>query len=91
MSIKKQVETLLTNHPKFRDDRNGLLAEVLSTNKKLNFIEIAAISANFKDAANIDRYFRQVQQENVELRGQKYLDRQEKAKDKQKELGYNVK
>lgn len=89
-NIKKQVLDLLTDHPELRDDRDKVIAEILSRNSNIPLDDLAAVASLYKDAASVDRYFRQVQEQNEELRGSKYQDRQQKALEKKKELGYNV-
>lgn len=90
-SVFSQVKALLQEFPKFREDRDALIAEVLSRNNNLDLFEAAIVQKHFKQAVLIDRYWRQVQQKDESLRGPSWLKRQALSLKKKIELGYKVK
>jgi hypothetical protein len=87
--MKARVKQLLEQSEYLRDGRDQILY-IIARDLGLTQNQASFIVKHFKDFANADRYWRQVQQENPELRGKDWLKRQAKAIDKQKELGYNV-
>ena len=71
MSIKSEVKQLLTDHPRYRDDRDFLI-ETYFTDKGISIFDANIIRKFFREASNVDRAWRQIQQQNPELRGQDY-------------------
>ena len=90
MSIENRIKKLLTDHPHLRDDRDKILATIMTEDYHLTFDQIEALARLFKPCATVDRMFRKVQRDNPELRGKDWLKRQGMAEEKKKELGYNV-
>ena len=87
--MKSRVKQLLEQSEYLRDGRDQLLY-IIARDLGLTQYQAVIVVKHFRDFANADRYWRQVQQENPELRGKDWLKRQGMAEDKQKELGYNV-
>lgn len=99
MSLKQDVVEYLESEPKFRERKNkdrgivNLLARrygVLGYLLKRKEIDIMTVVAIIKDAASIDREWRQTLQFNPPLRGKDYEDKKILEQEKQIELGYEV-
>ena len=95
--IKPQVKEILTENAKSRDNENLL---VMLVYEKFYFVTrfdflytiFKLIDGNLLPSIQtIQRYSRQIQSENKELRGELWEKRQRVQKPVQKELGYNVK
>ena len=87
MNTKKRVKQLLETSDYLRDDRDQLLY-IIGKELGLSMEDASICITYFKQFSNADRYFRQVQQHNPELRGKDWQKRQRMATDKQEELGY---
>lgn len=95
--IKPQVKEILTENTESRDNENLL---VMLVYEKFYFVTrfdflytiFKLIDDNLLPSIQtIQRYSRQIQSENKELRGELWEKRQRLQKPVQKELGYNVK
>jgi len=95
--IKPQVKEILTENAESRDNENLLV--MLVYEKFYNFNKLYSVDIMFTlidkkkipSIQTIQRYSRQIQSENKELRGELWEKRQRQVKPVQKELGYNVK
>ena len=95
--IKPQVKEILTENAESRDNENLLV--MLVYEKFYNFNKLYSVDIMFTlidkkkipSIQTIQRYSRQIQSENKELRGELWEKRQRLQKPVQKELGYNVK
>ena len=95
--IKPQVKEILTENLESRDNENLLV--MLVYEKFYNFNKLYSVDIMFSlivkkkipSIQTIQRYSRQIQSENKELRGELWEKRQRLQKPVQKELGYNVK
>lgn len=92
MTIKETTQHLLTKHPDTRDDFSKFLRGVLFYKAPgLTKDERSLIVKHFKTLESANRQWRKAQQDNSELRGKKWSERQNvKTIQKQRELGYNV-
>lgn len=88
-NLKSKVKKYLERSEFLRNDRNQLL-NIIGLEEGLTSEESLLISKHYKLFANVDRYFRLVQQQNPELRGSDWSKRQKMSEDKMRELGYNV-
>jgi len=94
--IKPQVKEILTENAQSRDNENLLVMLVYEmfydADRLYSLGEIFSLIDNQKipSIQTIQRYSRQIQSENKELRGELWEKRQ-RQKPVQKELGYNVK
>ena len=88
--MKARVKQLLEQSEYLRDGRDQLLY-IIAKDLGLNQDQASIVVKHFKDFANADRYWRQVQQENPNLRGKDWAKRHRMAEDKQRELGYEYK
>ena len=95
--IKPQVKEILTENAESRDNENLLVMLVYemfyNADRLYSLGEIFSLIDNQKipSIQTIQRYSRQIQSENKELRGELWEKRQRLQKPVQKELGYNVK
>jgi len=95
--IKPQVKEILTENAQSRDNENLLVMLVYEmfydADRLYSLGEIFSLIDNQKipSIQTIQRYSRQIQSENKELRGELWEKRQRLQKPVQKELGYNVK
>lgn len=95
--IKPQVKEILTENAESRDNENLLVMLVYEmfydADRLYSLGEIFSLIDNQKipSIQTIQRYSRQIQSENKELRGELWEKRQRQVKPVQKELGYNVK
>ena len=95
--IKPQVKEILTENSQSRDNENLLVMLVYEmcydADRIYSLGEIFSLIDNQKipSIQTIQRYSRQIQSENKELRGELWEKRQRLQKPVQKELGYNVK
>jgi hypothetical protein len=95
--IKPQVKEILTENAESRDNENLLVMlvyEMFYNFNKLYSVDIMFTLIDKKKIPSIQtiqRYSRQIQSENKELRGELWEKRQRQVKPVQKELGYNVK
>ena len=95
--IKPQVKEILTENSQSRDNENLLVMLVYemfyNVDRLYSLGEIFSLINNNKlpSIQTIQRYSRQIQSENKELRGEFWEKRQRLQKPVQKELGYNVK
>ena len=95
--IKPQVKEILTENAESRDNENLLVMLVYemfyNVDRLYSLGEIFSLINNNKlpSIQTIQRYSRQIQSENKELRGELWEKRQRLQKPVQKELGYNVK
>ena len=95
--IKPQVKEILTENAESRDNENLLVMLVYEifydADRLYSLGEIFSLIDNQKipSIQTIQRYSRQIQSENKELRGELWEKRQRLQKPVQKELGYNVK
>ena len=95
--IKPQVKEILTENLESRDNENLLVMLVYEmfydADRLYSLGEIFSLIDNQKipSIQTIQRYSRQIQSENKELRGELWEKRQRLQKPVQKELGYNVK
>lgn len=95
--IKPQVKEILTEKLESRDNENLLVMLVYEmfydADRLYSLGEIFSLIDNQKipSIQTIQRYSRQIQSENKELRGEFWEKRQRLQKPVQKELGYNVK
>ena len=95
--IKPQVKEILTENAESRDNENLLVMLVYemfyNVDRLYSLGEIFSLIDNQKipSIQTIQRYSRQIQSENKELRGELWEKRQRLQKPVQKELGYNVK
>ena len=95
--IKPQVKEILTENAESRDNENLLVMLVYEmfydADRLCSLGEIFSLIDNQKipSIQTIQRYSRQIQSENKELRGELWEKRQRLQKPVQKELGYNVK
>ena len=95
--IKPQVKEILTENAESRDNENLLVMLVYEmfydADRLYSLGEIFSLIDNQKipSIQTIQRYSRQIQSENKELRGENWEKRQRLQKPVQKELGYNVK
>lgn len=95
--ITLQVKTILENYPATADD-NSILCRLFY---KINYgIENYTTVSEFFDRIvnkempsieTICRVSRQIQEKNVNLRGEKWNERQGKTEKVKKDLGYNLK
>jgi len=90
MTIKETTQLLLTKHPDTRDDFSKFLRGVLFYQVPyLSKEDRLLITKHFKTLEGANRQWRKVQQDNPELRGRTWNERQTvKTKAKRKELGY---
>lgn len=90
MNIKEVTEHLLNNHPDTRDNFAKFLRGVLFYKvPHLTQEDRILIVKHFKMLESANRQWRKVQQDNPDLRGRTWNERQTvKTKDKRKELGY---
>ena len=90
MNIKETTQLLLTKHPDTRDDFSKFLRGVLFYQVPyLSKEDRLLIVKHFKTLENANRQWRKVQQDNTDLRGRTWNERQTvKTKAKRKELGY---
>tara|TARA_Y100001973_G_C5138162_1_gene301462 strand:- start:718 stop:1023 length:306 start_codon:yes stop_codon:yes gene_type:complete len=100
MRAKDKVKNLLVKYPHFRDSDNKLIAAYWFQELKgkgVNLNEISAMEflhyfaeSKLTNSETIHRCRRKAQEENTELRGKSYYNRQEKMqKQWRKDLGYN--
>ena len=95
--IKPQVKEIITENAESRDNENLLVMlvyEMFYNFNKLYSVDIMFTLIDKKKIPSIQtiqRYSRQIQSENKELRGELWEKRQRQVKPVQKELGYNVK
>ena len=96
LAIKDTVEDLLKRFPHLRDSDEKLVANIWhSSIRKLGganlsafeFLQIYA-NGNIPNSESITRCRRKIQEENPELRGKNYQERQEKQETIKEELGY---
>ena len=92
MTIKETTQLLLTKHPDTRDDFAKFLRGVLFYQvPQLSKEDRLLIVKHFKTLESSNRQWRKVQQDNPDLRGRTWNERQHvKTVEKQRELGYNV-
>ena len=92
MTIKETTELLLKQHPDTRDDFNKFLRGVLYYQAPyLSKEDRLLIVQHFKTLESANRQWRKAQQDNSDLRGRTWNERQTvKTKAKQIELGYEV-
>lgn len=89
MNIKKLVYNLLKDRFHLRNDRESLIIQVLAA-KGIDYNVACFIAKYYKQAATIDRMWRQIQEQNEELRGKHWQGRQDKQIEVKKDLGYNL-
>ena len=91
-SMKSEVKKFLIKHPVLRDNDNRLMANIWYNHiKNITFIngkDVLRMIATGKlpSPASITRCRRKIQEENIHLRGDKWIDRQERAKKIRKEI-----
>ena len=92
LSIKEVVEDLLTRHPHLRDSDERLCANIWfsRTPKHSTAQDFLAMYAEgqLPSSESITRCRRKIQEENPELRGKSYSQRQAKQVDIKEQLGY---
>ena len=90
MKIKDTTELLLKKHPDTRDDFNKFLRGVLYYQAPyLSKEDRLLIVKHFKTLESANRLWRKVQQDNPDLRGRTWSERQTvRTKEKRLELGY---
>jgi len=91
MNIKQTTQLLLTKHPDTRDDFSKFLRGVLFYQVPyLSKEDRILITKHFKTLESANRQWRKAQQDNPDLRGRTWNERQTvKTKAKRKELGYS--
>lgn len=90
------VKALLTRYTDLRDSDEMLVAWIWKTQvDQMNYPQLSAdkflqmmAKGMFPSSETITRTRRKVQEENPELRGKKYYDRQAKQEQVKKDLGY---
>ena len=99
MNAKQEVKSYLEIEPKFRNRRSkdyglvNLLAHKYRTLGQAiasGLITKEVVVALVQDYATYDRAWRQLLEQNPELRGTDYGQKEELEKQKQIELGYNI-
>ena len=91
MTKYEEVKTLLENEPKGRErkHKNKAIAYLIRKKYKQMFpIDNDLVADILAEASSLDRYWRQVLQENEHLRGSDYGDSEVLQEEKQLELGY---
>lgn len=98
--IKDTVKEYLEVEPKFRERKNkdrgivNLLMKRYSALKNAidsGLIGKETLTAIVQDYASMDRAWRQILEQNQELRGKDYADKKRLEDQKLLELGYNIK
>lgn len=93
MKTQDQVFKVLMKRPEARDNDNYLIWLVWHNFYKASMADMMTFRDDFinnkiPSADSITRYRRKIQEENIELRGKKYDERQNKTKKVKIELGY---
>ncbi len=91
MAIYDTLKEYLTEEPRAREraNKNRAIGNIIIKNYKLE-MDKKVMSDIVGQILNADRAWRKVLEDNVELRGTDYGDKDELEIAKQKELGYNV-
>ena len=76
--MRKKVEQLLKEYPECRNDRDLLMRKIFLLEGQ-DAIKIENSISNFIEMEKISRYWRKVQEVNIDLRGSEWIKRQEKA------------
>ena len=77
-TMRKKVEQLLKEYPECRNNRDLLMRKIFLLEGQ-DAIKIENSISNFIEMEKISRYWRKVQEVNIDLRGSEWIKRQEKA------------
>lgn len=95
--IKQKVKAILTEYPSTRDNENRLVLLVyrhfygVNSHSAISYIFSLIDDGRLPSIQTIQQYSRQIQAENIDLRGELWEKRQRLQKPVQQDLGYKVK
>jgi hypothetical protein len=92
-TFKQKVKEYLENEPRFRERSNkdrGIINMLIIKYPMISSIRKETFISIVQDYSTMDRYWRQILDENEGLRGRDYVDKKRLVQEKQIELGYEV-